>query len=72
MRTMNKETIYLSDVLAMPLPARAASRKDYLRRLRHRRLMWRLLPWCLEALGLLALVLLTMTGVGVFALSLGG
>ncbi len=66
MRTVSDQTIYLSDVLAIPMPGRACSRRDYLRRLRRRRLLWKLLPFCLEALGLLALVLITVTGLGVF------
>ena len=66
-----EQTVYLSDILTIPMPSRAASRKAYRRKLTNPKLLWFLLPWILEALALLALIAITMTGVGVFAVSLG-
>ena len=68
---MNKRTIYISDILAIPNPTHARSRKDYLRKLRNRRILCTLLPLCIEAAGMLSLVALTVFGAGFFAVGLG-
>ena len=72
MRTNNKQTVYLSDLLTVPMPTQASSHAEYLRKIRIRRLMWAILPGCMEAIGLILLVLLTIFGISVCAISMGG
>lgn len=70
MRT--NENIYISDLLAVPMPKHATSHRDFLRRIRNRRILWALLPYLGEALlGLLACGL-TVAGITTLAVGLGG
>jgi hypothetical protein len=68
---MRQSTIYLSDYFTLPQPLGAETQADYRRKLRHRKLVWALLPRVLEAVGLLAMVGLMLLGATVCALGLG-
>lgn len=70
MRATN--TIYLSDYLTVPMPQHAASHQDYLRKIKNRRILWGLLPYFVEAAGILVVLALTIAGIAVCALGLGG
>lgn len=67
-----KNTVYLSDFFSVPMPAHASSHQEYLRKIRNRRIVWALLPYCIEAACLLLLLCLTVAGLSIFVLSLGG
>lgn len=70
MRATN--TIYLSDYFTVPMPQHAASHQDYLRKIKNRRILWGLLPYLVEAAGILIVLTLTIAGITVCALGLGG
>lgn len=70
MRATN--TIYLSDYFTVPMPQRATSHQDYLRKIKTRRILWGLLPYFVEAAGILIVLTLTIAGIAVCALGLGG
>lgn len=70
MRVTNN-TIYLSDFFAVPMPQRAASRQDYLKKIKNRRILWALLPYLFEAVGILIVLVLTIAGITVCMLGLG-
>ncbi len=67
MRTDNN--IYISDLLSVPMPKRANSHEDYLRRICVRRIIWGLLPYIGQVL--LAITTLGVTTAGILALTLG-
>lgn len=67
MRTAN--TIYLSDILAVPCPRQTASGRDYLRRKQTRRSLWEILPALLEAVCILS-VLLFIVGIALCVVGL--
>ncbi len=69
MRTNN---IYLSDLLTVPMPKHASSHRDFLRRIRNRRILWALLPYVGEALVCLATGSLTVVGIMTLMVGLGG
>ncbi len=71
MRAAAKSTVYLSDYLSLPMPTRASSHQAYLQKIRRRRILWGLIPYCVEAAVLLGLVVLTVVGASVFAITLG-
>lgn len=70
MRTTN--TVYLSDLLSLPMPRRAASHEEYLKKIRNRRILWALLPYMLRGLVMAASLMLAMSGLTVMVLGLGG
>lgn len=67
-----ESTIYLSDYFTVPMPQRAASHRDYLRKIKNRRILWALLPYLLEAVGILFVLLVTVIGITVCTIGLGG
>ena len=71
MRATNN-TIYLSDYFTVPMPQKAASHQDYLRKIKNRRILWALLPYLFEAVGILIMLILTIVGVAICTLGLGG
>lgn len=72
MRTHStNNTIYLSDYLAMPMPRRARSRRELRRKLRNRQIIWLILPYLVNAIGIAALLLLTVFGLTICAVALG-
>lgn len=72
MRTSSKNTIYLSDYFTVPMPTHASSHQDYLRKIKNRKILWALLPYCIQAVGLLLVLTMAVVGISVFALSFGG
>lgn len=68
----NSKNIYLSDLLAVPMPKHAASHEDYLRKIKIRRIVWGLLPYVVHGLAIMAFGLFTMFMLTTLALSLGG
>ena len=70
MRTTN--TIYLSDLLSVPMPRRAASHEEYLRKIRNRRILWALLPYIVRGLVIAVSLMLAMSGLTVMFLGMGG
>lgn len=70
MRT--NDHIYISDLLCVPMPKHAASHRDFIRRIRNRRILWALLPYLGQALLVLAACGLTMAGLTTLAVGLGG
>lgn len=70
MRTTN--TIYLSDLLSVPMPRRAASHEEYLRKIRNRRILWALLPYIVRGLVIAVSLMLAMSGLTVMVLGMGG
>lgn len=70
--TTTNNTIYLSDYLAMPMPKHARSRRALRRKIRTRQLLWQLLPYLVNAAGIAALLLLTIFGLTICAVALGG
>lgn len=67
----NTSTVYLSDLLSVPMPQKAASHEDYLRKIKNRRILWALMPYLLEGAGAILMVSLTVAGVIVFAVGMG-
>lgn len=70
MRTNNN--IYISDLLAVPLPKHANSHEDFLRRIRNRRILWALLPYLGQALLGIVLCCLVAGGSMMLMVGLGG
>ena len=70
MRTTGN-TVYLSDYFTVPMPQHAVSHKDFLRKIRNRRILWGLLPYLVEAVGILIMLGLTIVGIAVCTLGLG-
>ena len=70
MRTTN--TVYVSDLLSMPMPRRAASHQEYLKKIRNRRILWALLPYLVRGLVIAVSLMLTMSGLTVMVLGMGG
>lgn len=70
MRTNNN--IYLSDLLTVPMPKHATSHRDFLRRIRNRRILWALLPYIGEALVGITTLCLTLGGIMTLMVGLGG
>lgn len=69
--TITNNTIYLSDYLAVPIPRRARSRQALLRKIRNRQILWKLLPYLVNAVGIAALLLLTVFGLTICVVALG-
>ena len=72
MRTNAKPTIYISDFFTVPMPTREVSRREYLRKLKVRRVLWALLPYCLEAAALMLALAIIIVGISFFVVGLGG
>ena len=70
MRTNNN--IYISDLLSVPMPRRATSHEDYLRRICLRRILWGLLPYVGQAVMAVCTCGLTVGGILALTLGLGG
>ena len=70
MRIHSNQTLYISDLLTVPMPAKDSSRQAYLRKLQLRRILCTLLPFCLEAAVLVLALILILAGI--FAIGLGG
>lgn len=70
MKTTN--TIYLSDILSVPMPKTASSHEDYLRKVRNRRILWALLPYLFRGVIIGTFLLLSMGGLTMMAVGLGG
>lgn len=70
MRTTN--TVYVSDLLSMPMPRHAASHQEYLKKIRNRRILWALLPYLVRGLVIAVSLMLTMSGLTVMVLGMGG
>lgn len=70
MRTTN--TVYLSDLLSVPMPRRAVSHEEYLKKIRNRRILWALLPYMVRGLVIAVSLMLTMSGLTVMVLGIGG
>lgn len=66
----NENTIYLSDYFTVPMPQKASSHQDYLKKIKSRRTLWALLPYVLEAIGILIVLVLTLVGLTVCGLGL--
>lgn len=64
-------TIYLSDYFTVPMPQHASSHQDHLRKIKNRRILWGLLPYLVEAVGILIVLGLTIVGITVCGLGLG-
>ena len=71
MRTTTNNTIYLSDYLTVPMPRRARSRRALRRKIRNRQILWQLLPYLVNAVGIAALLLLTVFGLTICVVALG-
>lgn len=69
---MKGNTIYLSDILSVPMPKHAESHEAYLRKVQYRRIIWALLPYVVRGLVTAACVVLIMSGLTVMMLGLGG
>lgn len=69
--TTTNNTIYLSDYLSMPIPQRARSRRELRRKIKSRQFLWRLFPYLVNAVGIAALLLLTVFGLTICAVALG-
>lgn len=65
-------TIYLSDILAVPMPKTAVSHEDYLRKVRNRKLMWSLLPYLVRGIVIAGFLMLSMGGLTMMAIGFGG
>lgn len=70
MRTTN--TVYLSDLLSVPMPRHAASHEEYLKKIRNRRILWALLPYLVRGLVIAVSLMLIMSGLTVMVLGMGG
>ena len=70
MRTTN--TVYVSDLLSMPMPRHAASHQEYLKKIRNRRILWALLPYLVRGLVIAVSLMLAMSGLTVMVLGMGG
>lgn len=66
----NENTIYLSDYFTVPMPQKASSHQDYLKKIKSRRILWALLPYVLEAIGILIVLVLTLVGLTACGLGL--
>lgn len=71
MRTTN-HTIYLSDYLTVPVPRKARTRQALRRKIRNRRILWNMLPFLVNAIGIFLLLVLMVFGLTVCAVALGG
>lgn len=65
-------TIYLSDFFTVPMPQKAISHRHYLQKIKRRRILWALLPYLVEAVGILTLIFLMVAGMIVCTIGLGG
>ena len=70
MRTTN--TVYVSDLLSMPMPRHAATHQEYLKKIRNRRILWALLPYLVRGLVIAVSLMLAMSGLTVMVLGMGG
>ena len=70
MRT-TQTTIYLSDYLTVPMPRKARCRQALRRKRRTRAILWQLLPYLINAVGILVLLLLTVFGLTICVVALG-
>lgn len=71
MRTTNN-TIYISDYLTVPMPRKARSKQALRRKIQNRRILWHILPFLVNAIGISILLLLTIFGLTICAVALGG
>lgn len=69
---MEHTNIYISDLLSVPTPKHAVSRRDYQRKLQRRRLLWALLPYLGQAVLALAVCGLMVFGLLTVSLGFGG
>lgn len=67
----SENTIYLSDYFTVPMPQKASSHQDYLKKIKNRRILWALLPYLFEAMGILIVLVLTIVGITICGLGLG-
>lgn len=68
MKTTN--TIYLSDLLSVPMPKRASSHAEYLKKIRNRRILWALLPYMARGIVISVSMMMIMSGLTVMVLGL--
>lgn len=71
MRTTN-HTIYISDYLTVPVPRKARNKQALKRKLRNRQILWSMLPFLVNAIGISILLLLTVFGLTICVVALGG
>lgn len=69
---MKSSTIYLSDLLSVPMPKHAVSHADYIRKVKNRRILWALLPYLVRGLCIACFLCLSMAGLTVMVVGIGG